>query len=58
MINCTALVNTPLKSLFIYYNCIIRLEHVDMLLFLHYYTIIMNFDFSDLDTCFFHSVAL
>ncbi len=39
------------------YNCIIRLENVDML---SSYTIILNFDFSDLDyemaTCFLHSM--
>ncbi len=43
--------------MFFDYNFIIRLEHVDMLSFL---TIILNFDFSDLDyeidTCFLHSM--
>ncbi len=33
--------------MFLDYNCIIRLDHVDILSFLHYNT---ELDFSDLDT--------
>ncbi len=42
--------------MFFDYNYIIRLELVDMLLFLHYNTELISVIWTEMDTCFLHSM--